>query len=169
MERTAIILWWTKFVSILHLSRRSGTCKAGFWYLLEGNGFFRALLAARGSYCGRPSPDEGAIESDELFSSSSRGEIEDDEARRICKYNARRQGRHIGHDGRMKDRPISANAMVSNSDDVSNGPSQSDRRKGPSFGGWSVLWLKGVFLVPLAPPPPHSRGGLECELSLPFC
>jgi hypothetical protein len=113
MERTTVIPWWTKFVSNLCLSRRSGPCKMSFCYLLEGNGFFRARLAARGSYCGSPSLGEDAIERDELLSSSSRGDASDDEACRICICNARRQGRQIVHDGRMKNLPISANAIAS--------------------------------------------------------
>jgi len=112
MERAAVILWWTEFVSMLRLSRCAKPSTTCFWHLLEGNGFFRARLAARGSYRRGPSPGEGAIERDERLSRSSKGDAEDDEARRICERNARRQGRHIGNDGRTRDRPMSANAMV---------------------------------------------------------
>lgn len=109
MERAAVILWWAEFISMLRLSRCAKPGTTCFWHLLEGNGFFRARLAARGSYRRGPSPGEGAIERDEPLSRSSKGDAEDDETRRICERNARRQGRHIGQ---TRDRPMSANAMV---------------------------------------------------------
>lgn len=107
-----------------------------FWYLLEGNGFFRARLAARGSYCGSPSLGEGVIERDEPLSSSSRGDAGDDEDRRICNCNVRRQGRHIGHDGRMKNRPISANAMAST---VMMCQPFTEEKRYQDLASWSVL------------------------------
>jgi hypothetical protein len=114
MKRAAIVLWRSEFVSKRQLDDGFEVLTLASSYLLEGNCFFRLLLRANGSYPDGSAPGGASIPSDELLSSSSRGVLSAVavEAHRICSCRALKQGRHIGHDGRRRDRLNSVNAIV---------------------------------------------------------